>query len=133
MATMNISLPDAMRDWVQAQCDTGLYANYSDYIRDLIRKDQVSAQQPLGTSTSVRSIPHLTPTQRKNPSQLAELCNPSSPKAQVLDKEIEMLIQTQADYLQQAIDEGLASGVREYDGIESFLQDMRKKHLSNHP
>lgn len=40
MATMNISLPDPMRDWVEAQLETGLYANNSDYIRDLIRKDQ---------------------------------------------------------------------------------------------
>lgn len=40
MATMNISIPDPMKDWVQAQVETGAYANSSDYIRDLIRKDQ---------------------------------------------------------------------------------------------
>ena len=40
MATMNISLPDPMRDWVEAQIKTGQYANNSDYLRDLIRKDQ---------------------------------------------------------------------------------------------
>jgi len=40
MATMNISLPDPMRDWVEMQLESGLYANNSDYIRDLIRKDQ---------------------------------------------------------------------------------------------
>ena len=40
MATMNISLPDAMREWVETQLETGLYANNSDYIRDLILKDQ---------------------------------------------------------------------------------------------
>lgn len=40
MATMNISLPDPMKDWVQAQVDTGAYANTSDYVRDLIRQDQ---------------------------------------------------------------------------------------------
>lgn len=45
MATMNISLPDPMRDWVKDQIDTGLYANSSDYVRDLIRKDQVRAQK----------------------------------------------------------------------------------------
>lgn len=43
MATMNISLPDPMRDWVEAQIDTGLYSNNSDYVRDLIRKDQLRA------------------------------------------------------------------------------------------
>tara|TARA_R110002167_G_C12592754_1_gene644374 strand:- start:841 stop:1116 length:276 start_codon:yes stop_codon:yes gene_type:complete len=40
MATMNISLPDQMRDWVELQIDSGLYSNNSDYVRDLIRKDQ---------------------------------------------------------------------------------------------
>ena len=40
MATMNISLPDPMRDWVEAQIKTGQYANNSEYLRDLIRKDQ---------------------------------------------------------------------------------------------
>ena len=40
MATMNISLPDPMRDWVEARTATGQYANNSDYVRDLIRKDQ---------------------------------------------------------------------------------------------
>lgn len=40
MATMNISLPDPMRDWVEMQIEGGQYANNSDYVRDLIRKDQ---------------------------------------------------------------------------------------------
>lgn len=40
MATMNISVPDPMKDWVQSQVNTGAYANTSDYIRDLIRQDQ---------------------------------------------------------------------------------------------
>ncbi|CAM5481483.1 Antitoxin ParD4 [Mycolicibacterium aubagnense] len=40
MATMNVSLPDLMKEWVEAQAETGRYANASDYVRDLIRKDQ---------------------------------------------------------------------------------------------
>ena len=40
MATMNISLPDPMRDWVQTQINSGQYASSSDYVRDLIRRDQ---------------------------------------------------------------------------------------------
>ena len=43
MATMNISLPDAMKDWVEAQARTGRYSNASDYVRDLIRRDQERA------------------------------------------------------------------------------------------
>lgn len=41
MATMNISLPDSMRDWVESRLATGLYANNSDYVRDLIRQDKL--------------------------------------------------------------------------------------------
>ena len=43
MATMNISLPDPMKDWVEAQARTGRYSNASDYVRDLIRRDQERA------------------------------------------------------------------------------------------
>ncbi len=37
---MNISLPDPMKQWVEAQAETGRYSNASDYVRDLIRRDQ---------------------------------------------------------------------------------------------
>jgi antitoxin ParD1/3/4 len=37
MATMNISLPDEMKAFVEAQVATGRFANASDYVRDLIR------------------------------------------------------------------------------------------------
>ena len=40
MATMNISLPDAMKAWVEEQAKTGRYSNASDYVRDLIRQDE---------------------------------------------------------------------------------------------
>jgi len=40
MATMNVSLPDPMKEWVEAQARTGRYSNASDYVRDLIRRDQ---------------------------------------------------------------------------------------------
>jgi antitoxin ParD1/3/4 len=37
---MNVSVPDPMRDWVQSQIEHGRYASVSDYVRDLIRRDQ---------------------------------------------------------------------------------------------
>ena len=40
MATMNVSLPDAMKVWVEGRAGTGRYSNASDYVRDLIRRDQ---------------------------------------------------------------------------------------------
>ena len=41
MATMNVSLPNEMKTWVEFQAqNSGRYTNTSDYVRDLIRKDQ---------------------------------------------------------------------------------------------
>jgi antitoxin ParD1/3/4 len=39
MATLNISLPDEMRQWIDSQVSSGRYANASDYVRDLIREN----------------------------------------------------------------------------------------------
>ncbi len=38
MATMNISVPDEMKEWVEKQTAQGKYANSSDLMRDLIRR-----------------------------------------------------------------------------------------------
>lgn len=44
MATMNVSLPDALKEWVEEQAGSGRYGNASDYVRDLIRRDQERRQ-----------------------------------------------------------------------------------------
>lgn len=45
MASMNVSVPDPMRDWVQQRIESGQYASVSDYVRDLIRRDQEQADE----------------------------------------------------------------------------------------
>ena len=45
MATMNISLPDPMKLWVESQACSRRYSNASDYVRDLIRRDQERADK----------------------------------------------------------------------------------------
>ena len=40
MSTMNISLPEALRDFVDNQVGARGYASSSEYIRELIRRDQ---------------------------------------------------------------------------------------------
>lgn len=45
MATMNISLPDQMKEWVEKQTENGQYANSSDYVRDLIRRDRIKREK----------------------------------------------------------------------------------------
>lgn len=44
MATMNVSLPDQMKSWVDARLQDGRFSNTSDYVRHLIRRDQERAQ-----------------------------------------------------------------------------------------
>jgi antitoxin ParD1/3/4 len=45
MASMNVSVPDPMRDWVQTRIESGQYASVSDYVRDLIRRDQAQTDE----------------------------------------------------------------------------------------
>jgi len=40
MQTMNISLPDPMKDFVQEQVNIGGYSSASEYVRELVRADQ---------------------------------------------------------------------------------------------
>ena len=44
MATMNVSLPDKMKEWVEQQAQSGRFSNASDYVRDLIREDKERAK-----------------------------------------------------------------------------------------
>ena len=48
MDTMNIALPAAMKQFVQEQVRRGGYSSVSEYIRDLIRRDQKEAVQNPG-------------------------------------------------------------------------------------
>jgi len=40
MATMNVSLPDPMKSWIELRMKDGRFSNTSDYVRHLIRRDQ---------------------------------------------------------------------------------------------
>jgi len=40
MQTMNISLPDPLKDFVDAQITSGRYCSVSEYVRELIREDE---------------------------------------------------------------------------------------------
>ena len=48
MTTMNISLPEPLKNFVDNQVQDGGYSTSSEYVRDLIRRDQVRrAEQQL--------------------------------------------------------------------------------------
>ena len=40
MSTMNISLPESLKDFVDRQVDSRGFGTSSEYVRELIRKDQ---------------------------------------------------------------------------------------------
>ena len=40
MAQMNVSIPDALKGWAEARVAEGRYSSTSDYVRDLVRRDQ---------------------------------------------------------------------------------------------
>ena len=44
MATMTISVPDRIKEWVEEQVETGEYASSSDYMRDLVRRDRAEKE-----------------------------------------------------------------------------------------
>ena len=45
MTTMNISLPDSMRTFIEQKVAQGSYSTASEYIRQLVREDQKRAAQ----------------------------------------------------------------------------------------
>ena len=40
MAQMNVSIPDKLKGWAESRVAEGRYSSTSDYIRDLVRRDQ---------------------------------------------------------------------------------------------
>lgn len=50
MQTMNISLPDQLKEFVDDQVGSGRYSSVSEYVRELIREDEKrKAQEKLET------------------------------------------------------------------------------------
>lgn len=43
MAQLNLSIPPALKSWVDTKVAEGRYSSASDYVRDLVRRDQEAA------------------------------------------------------------------------------------------
>lgn len=56
MATMTISLPEPMKDWIEARIREGEYASTSDKVRDLVRRDRERRSHPELTMDDLRRI-----------------------------------------------------------------------------
>lgn len=50
MTTIDVRLPEPMKAWIERRVETGLYEDVSDYVRDLIRRDQ--GRTGLGTEAA---------------------------------------------------------------------------------
>lgn len=40
MSQLNVSMPPTLRQWIDARVAEGRYSSASDYVRDLVRRDQ---------------------------------------------------------------------------------------------
>ena len=45
MAQINISIPDALKGWIDTRMAQGRFSSPSDYVRDLVRRDQERADE----------------------------------------------------------------------------------------
>jgi len=43
MTSMTVSLPEGLDEWIQSRIASGRYASASDYVRELISRDQTTA------------------------------------------------------------------------------------------
>jgi antitoxin ParD1/3/4 len=57
MSTMNVSLPDELRSYVDEQVRRGAYGSTSEYVRDLIRRDKDRQQLRLALLDGASSNP----------------------------------------------------------------------------
>jgi putative addiction module CopG family antidote len=64
MSTMNVSLPEELKSYVDEQVGGGGYGSTSEYVRDLIRRDKDRQQLRHATWTERRRNPVRSPTRR---------------------------------------------------------------------
>jgi antitoxin ParD1/3/4 len=45
MSNLSVSMPPALKQWVEQRRSQGRYASAADYVRDLVRRDQENAEE----------------------------------------------------------------------------------------
>jgi len=63
MQTMNISLPDQLKEFVDDQVGSGRYSSVSEYVRELIREDEKRKAQEKLESLLMEGIQSGRPTE----------------------------------------------------------------------
>lgn len=56
MAQMNVSIPDKLKHWAEQRVAEGRYSSTSDYVRDLIRRDEAQETEKAGEIERLRAI-----------------------------------------------------------------------------
>jgi antitoxin ParD1/3/4 len=69
MAQMNISVPDGLKNWADQRVADGRYASTSDYVRDLMRRDQDEAAELAWLQAEVDKG-RASPVDPRTPSQV---------------------------------------------------------------
>lgn len=77
MSSMNVSLSQSMKNWVEARLSSGRYHNASEYIRDLIRKDQDEIENARAFAEAIE----LGRNSGKDPRTFAQIIADSKAKA----------------------------------------------------
>jgi antitoxin ParD1/3/4 len=80
MATMNISLPDKMKKWVEERTESGEYSNSSDYVRDLVRRDQERRQASVWLRAEI-DRGRASGVSKRTPAQIREYARKRADKA----------------------------------------------------
>ena len=65
MQTMNISLPDQLKEFVDDQVGSGRYGSVSEYVRDLIRDDEKRKAQEDLEAMLMEGIQSSGPTEMR--------------------------------------------------------------------
>jgi len=65
MQTMNISLPDQLKEFVDGQVGSGRYSSVSEYVRDLIRDDEKRKAQEKLEALLMEGIQSGNPTEMR--------------------------------------------------------------------
>jgi len=82
MAQMNISIPEALKSWAEARVSEGRYSSTSDYVRDLVRRDQeaeearrrlqVAIDEGLASGISDRTIEDIIAASRGKRAEIGD-------------------------------------------------------------
>jgi antitoxin ParD1/3/4 len=69
MATMNISLPDALKSWVEDQVAKGEHASASDFVRDMIRNEK-GRQEAIDEMIALAEEGHASGVSKRTPQDI---------------------------------------------------------------